>query len=65
MEIFVYRKYLWNVSYAVFTPFQNMAILLIIRNWLELDMPNVLMLDGNSYIGSNLSVSTYLYMFGF
>ena len=37
-----------------------MAILLIIHNWLELDMPNVLMLDGKSYIGSHLSVSTYL-----
>ena len=43
-----------------FHTFPNMAILLIIHNWLELDMPNVLMLDGKSYIGSHLSVSTYL-----
>ena len=28
--------------------------------WLELDMPNVPMLDGKSYKGSQLSVSTYL-----
>ena len=45
-----------------------MVIPLIIRNWLELDMSNVLLLDRKSYIRRHLSVSTdlsYVWLFLF
>ena len=41
-----------------------MVILLMIHNWFELDMSNILMFDGKSYKVNHLSVTT-LNMTGF
>ena len=54
LEIFVV------LSFCGFNTFPYMVIPLIIRNWLELDMSNVLLLDRKSYIKCHLSVSTDL-----
>ena len=60
LAILEYLKYLWFLSFCSFNTFPYMVIPLIIRNWLELDMSNVLLLDRKSYIKCHLSVSTDL-----
>ena len=60
LAILEYLKYLWFLSFCGFNTFPYMVIPLIIRNWLELDMSNVLLLDRKSYIKCHLSVSTDL-----
>ena len=54
-----YLKYLWNVSYAVFTPFYIMLIMSKYRFQLELDMINVLLYNGNSWVRSHLVTFPY------
>ena len=54
MVILPYLKYLWNVSFAVFTPFLYMVIISNSRLQLELDIRNALLSYRKSYIRSHL-----------
>ena len=58
LVILPYLKYLWNVSFAVFTPFPYMVIFSNSRLQLELDIRNALLSYRKSYVRSHL-VNTY------
>ena len=59
LVILAYLKYLWYLSFCGFHTFPYMVIMLITWHWLTLDMSNVLLLNGKSYIRSQLSISNY------
>ena len=54
LVILPYLKYLWNVSFAVFTPFPYMVRISNSRLQLELDIRNALLSYRKSYIRSHL-----------
>ena len=54
--ILPYLKYLWNVSFAVFTPFPYMVIISNSRLQLELDIRNALLSYRKSYVRKILAL---------